>query len=39
MYFGLTKDLKIYSENSGNITTISHTGINFETDINDVAIN
>ena len=27
------------SEDTGNITTISHTGINFETDINDVAIN
>lgn len=38
-YFGLTKDLKIYSGDSNNITTISHTGINFETDINDVAIN
>lgn len=39
IYLGFEKDLKIYSENSGNITTISHTGINFETDINDVAIN
>lgn len=39
MYLGFEKDLKIYSENSGNITTISHTGINFKTDINDVAIN
>lgn len=38
-YFGLTKDLKIYSEDSGNITTVSHTGINFETDINDVDVN
>lgn len=38
-YLGFAKDLKIYSENTGNITTISHTGINFETDINDVAIN
>lgn len=38
-YLGFEKDLKIYSEDSGNITTISHTGINFETDINDVAIN
>lgn len=39
MYLGFEKDLKIYSEDSGNITTVSHTGINFETDINDVAIN
>lgn len=38
-YLGFAKDLKIYRENTGNITTISHTGINFETDINDVAIN
>lgn len=38
-YLGFAKDLKIYSENTGNITTISRTGINFETDINDVAIN
>lgn len=38
-YLGFEKDLKIYSEDSSNITTISHTGINFETDINDVAIN
>ena len=38
-YLGFEKDLKIYSEDSNNITTISHTGINFETDINDVAIN
>lgn len=38
-YLGFEKDLKIYSEDSGNITTISYTGINFETDINDVAIN
>ena len=38
-YLGFEKDLKIYSENSNKITTISHTGINFETDINDVAIN
>ena len=38
-YLGFEKDLKIYSEDTGNITTISHTGINFETDINDVAIN
>lgn len=37
-YLGFEKDLKIYSENTGNITTISHTGINFETDINNVAI-
>lgn len=35
---GFEKDLKIYSEDTGNITTISHTGINFETNINDVAI-
>lgn len=39
IHLGFEKDLKIYSEDSGNITTISHTGINFETDINDVAIN
>lgn len=39
IYLGFEKDLKIYSEDSGNITTISHTGINFETDINDVTIN
>lgn len=38
-YLGFAKDLKIYSENTSNITTISRTGINFETDINDVAIN
>lgn len=38
-YLGFAKDLKIYRENIGNITTISHTGINFETNINDVAIN
>ena len=37
-HLGFEKDLKIYSEDTGNITTISHTGINFETDINDVAI-
>lgn len=39
IYLGFEKDLKIYSEDTGNITTISHTGINFETDINDVDIN
>lgn len=39
MHLGFEKDLKIYSEDSGNITTVSHTGINFETDTNDVAIN
>lgn len=39
IYYLNNKDLKIYSEDSNNITTISHTGINFETDINDVAIN
>ena len=38
-YLGFEKDLKIYSEDTGNITTISHTGINFETNINNVAIN
>ena len=38
-YLGFAKDLKIYREDTGNITTISHTGINFETNINDVAIN
>lgn len=38
-YLGFEKDLKIYREDTGNTTTISHTGINFETDINDVAIN
>lgn len=37
-YLNFEKDLKIYSEDSNNITTISHTGINFETDINDIAI-
>ena len=37
-YLGFEKDLKIYSEDTDNITTISHTGINFETDINNVAI-
>lgn len=37
-YLEFEKDLKIYSEDTGNITTISHTGINFETDVNDVAI-
>lgn len=39
IYLGFEKDLKIYSEDSSNMTTISHTGIKFETDINDVAIN
>lgn len=38
-YLSFEKDLKIYSEDSNNITTISHAGINFETDINDVVIN
>lgn len=38
-YLGFAKDLRIYSENTGNITAISRTGINFVTDINDVAIN
>lgn len=37
-YLGFEKDLKIYSEDTDNITTISHTGINFETNINDVDI-
>lgn len=38
-YLGFEKDLTVYSEDSGNITTVSPTGINFETNINDVAIN
>lgn len=38
-YFGLTKDLKIYSENNGEIMTISHSDIRLETDSRDFAIN
>ena len=32
MYFGLTKDLKIYSETTDGIMTINHSGIKLETD-------
>lgn len=39
IYLGFEKDLKIYNEDTGNFTTISYTGISFETDINDVDIN
>ena len=38
-YFGLEKGLKIYSEADNKITTISHNGIEFETDENNVFIN
>lgn len=38
-YLGFEKDLKIYREDTGNITTISHTGIEFKTNSNDFAIN
>lgn len=38
-YLSFEKDLKIYSEEFNSITTISYTGINFETDTNDVDIN
>lgn len=38
-YFGLEKELKIYSEADNKITTISHNGIEFETDENNVFIN
>ena len=39
IYFGLTKDLKIYSENIGEIMTISHSDIRLETDSRDFTIN
>jgi hypothetical protein len=38
-YLAFKKELKTYSEDSDNIMTISHTGINFNTNINDVDIN
>lgn len=38
-YFGLEKELKIYSEVANEITTISHNGIELETDKNNVSIN
>lgn len=38
-YIGLEKDLKIYSENIGEIMTISHSYIRLETDDRDFAIN
>ena len=38
-YFGLEKELKIYSEADNKIMTIGHTGIEFETDKNNVSIN
>lgn len=38
-YLAFKKELKTYSEDSNNIMTISHTGINFNTNINDVDIN
>lgn len=38
-YFGLEKGLKIYSEADNKIMTIGHTGIEFETDKNNVSIN
>lgn len=39
IYFGLTKDLKIYSENIDGIMTISHSDIRLETDSRDFTIN
>lgn len=38
-YIGLEKDLKIYSENIGEIMTISHSDIRLETDDRDFTIN
>lgn len=38
-YLAFKKELKTYSEYSDNIMTISHTGINLNTNINDVYIN
>lgn len=38
-YFGLTKDLKIYSETIDGIMTISHSDIRLETDSRDFTIN
>lgn len=38
-YFGLEKELKIYSEADNKIMTIGHTGIKFETNKNIVSIN
>lgn len=39
IYFGLAKDLKIYSENINEIMTISHSDIRLETDSRDFTIN
>ena len=38
-YFGLEKELKIYSEADNKITTVSHNGIRLETNSNDFVIN
>lgn len=38
-YFGLEKGLKIYNEAANKIMTISHNGIELETDKNNVSIN
>ena len=38
-YFGLEKELKIYSEAANKITTVSHNGIRLETNSNDLVIN
>lgn len=38
-YFGLEKELKIYSEAANKITTVSHNGIRLETNSNDFVIN
>lgn len=39
IYIGLEKDLKIYSEDTGEIMTISHSDISLETDDRDFIIN
>lgn len=38
-YFGFEKSIEIYSEAINKIMTIGYTGINFQTNKNDVAIN
>ena len=38
-YFGFEKAIEIYSEAINKIMTIGYTGINFQTNKNDVAIN
>lgn len=38
-YFGLEKELKIYSEAANKTTTVSHNGIRLETNSNDFVIN